>query len=81
MLSLFWSPPPQTLIYYLFRLLTNPLTPTSWSWNSPTLGHQVFTGPRASPPTDDQRGHPLLHMQMESWVPPCVFFGWWFRPW
>ena len=20
-------------------------------------------------------------MQLESWVPPCVFFGWWFSPW
>jgi hypothetical protein len=22
-----------------------------------------------------------LHMQLESWVPPCVLFGWWFSPW
>jgi hypothetical protein len=27
-----------------------------------------------------QQGHPLLHMQLEPWVPPCVFFGWWFSP-
>ena len=20
-------------------------------------------------------------MQLEPWVPPCIFFGWWFRPW
>ena len=20
-------------------------------------------------------------MQLEPWVPPCVFFGWWFSPW
>jgi hypothetical protein len=20
-------------------------------------------------------------MQSEPWVPPCVFFGWWFSPW
>ena len=22
--------------------------------------------------------HPLLHIQLEPWVPPCVLFGWWF---
>jgi hypothetical protein len=35
----------------------------------------------ASPPTDVRQGHPLLHMWLELWVPPCIFFGWWFRPW
>jgi hypothetical protein len=20
-------------------------------------------------------------MRLEPWVPPCVFFGWWFSPW
>jgi hypothetical protein len=33
------------------------------------------------PPTDDWQDHPLLHMQLEPWVPPCVLFGWWFSPW
>jgi hypothetical protein len=23
----------------------------------------------------------LLHMQLETWVPPCLPFGWWFSPW
>jgi hypothetical protein len=46
--------------------------------NSPTVGHQAFTIPRASPPIDAQQGHPLLHIQLESWVPPCVLFDWWF---
>ena len=23
----------------------------------------------------------LLDMQLEPWVPSCVFFGWWFSPW
>ena len=32
-------------------------------------------------PVDDQLGHPLLHMQLETLVPPCVPFGWWFSPW
>jgi hypothetical protein len=25
-----------------------------------------------------QQSHPLLHMQLEPWVSPCVLFGWWF---
>jgi hypothetical protein len=25
--------------------------------------------------------NPLLHMQLEPWVPPCVLFGWWFSLW
>ena len=37
------------------------------------------SGPRASP-TDVQQGHPLLHMLLEPWVPPCVLFGWLFSP-
>jgi hypothetical protein len=53
-------------------LLTNPLTPTFLSWHFPTLGHQAFTGPRASSSIDVQQGHPLLHMQLEPWVPPWL---------
>jgi hypothetical protein len=49
----------------------------SWSWHS-ILGHRAFTGPRASPPIDDRLGHPLLHIQLEPHVPPCVFFDWWY---
>ena len=30
-----------------------------------TLGHRAFTESRASPPIDEQLGHPLLHMQLE----------------
>jgi hypothetical protein len=55
-------------------------THSSWPCHSLIRGHRAFTGPRASPPTDDRLGHPLLHMQLEKWVPPCVFFGWWFSP-
>ena len=57
-------------------VLTNPAMPTSLSWHSPTLGHGAFSGPRASPSFDVQQGHPLLHMQLEPWVPLCVLFGW-----
>jgi hypothetical protein len=57
-LSLFplWKP----LIPSPFTLLTNSPTPASWPWHSPILGHRTFTGPRASPPIDDQLGHLLL---------------------
>jgi hypothetical protein len=52
-----------------------------WPWHSPTLGHAAFIWPKASPPIDVWLGHPLLHMQLKPWVPPCVLFGWWFSPW
>jgi hypothetical protein len=45
------------------------------------LGHRAFTGPRASPPIDDQQSHPLIYIGLEPWVSPCVLFGWWFSPW
>ena len=51
-------------------LLTNPSTPAFWALHSSILGQRNFTGPRASPPIDDQQGHPLLHMQLESL---CMF--------
>ena len=46
-------------------VLTTPSTPTPWTWNSLVLEHIAFTGPRASPPIDDQLGHSLLYMQLE----------------
>jgi hypothetical protein len=66
-----WKPPMPSPL----PLLTNPPTPASLSWHCPTLGYQAFTGPRASPPIDVPQGHPLLHMQLEPWVPPCVLLG------
>ena len=62
-------------------MLTNPSTPASLSWHSSTLGHQAFTRPRAFPPIDVQQDHPLLHMQLEPRVPPCVLFCCWFSLW
>jgi hypothetical protein len=32
--------------------------PSPKPWHSSILGHQAFIGPRASPPTDAQQGHP-----------------------
>jgi hypothetical protein len=55
-----------------------PALSHSQSWPSPILGHRAFTGPKASPPIDDQLGHPHRHIQLEPQVPPCVFFDWWF---
>jgi hypothetical protein len=43
-------------------------------------GHIIFTGPRASPHIDDRLGHPLLHIQLEPWVPSSVFFDCRFSP-
>jgi hypothetical protein len=64
-----------------FPLLTNPHTPAFWPWQSPKLGHRAFTGPRAFPPIDDQQSHPLIDMQLEPWVFPCLHFVWWFSHW
>jgi hypothetical protein len=72
-----WKPP----IPHPLPLLTNPPTPATLSWHSPTLGHWALTGPRASPPTDDQQDYPLLHMSLEPWSPQCIHFGWSFSPW
>jgi hypothetical protein len=79
MISLSWFPLWKPPIPSPLPLLPHPPTPASLSWHSPILGHRAFTGPRRSP-IDDQQGHPLLHMQLELWVPLCVLFGWWFSP-
>jgi hypothetical protein len=64
------SPPPPTA--------PQPIHSYSWSWHSPILGHRTFTGLRTSPHIDGLLGYPLLHIQLEPQVPPCVFFDWWF---
>ena len=56
---------------------TYPPIPAFLLWHSPTLGHRTPTGPRAVPSIDVQQGHPLPHVRLEPWVPPCVLFGWW----
>jgi hypothetical protein len=81
MLSPFLVSPLKTPCPIPLPLLTNPPTTTSLSWHSPTLGHWAFSGQKTSPPIDDQLGHPLLYMQLEPWVRPCVPFHWWFSPW
>jgi hypothetical protein len=45
------------------------------------LGHQTSTGARASPAIVARWGYSLLHMQLASWIPPCILFGWGFSPW
>jgi hypothetical protein len=57
---------PESPLYPPPALLPNPPTPASWPWNSPVLGHIIFTRPRVSPPIDGLLGHPLLHMQLET---------------
>jgi hypothetical protein len=34
-------------LYRTSSLLPNSLTPASWPWHSPVLGHIIFTRPRA----------------------------------
>jgi hypothetical protein len=68
-------------IQFPVPLLTSPTTPASLSWNSPILGDQAFTRPRASPLIDVPPGHPLLHMQLKPWALLVCSFGWWFSPW
>jgi hypothetical protein len=75
-------------------LILSPLTLPLWKCSpthtptsiypprdSPTLEHYKPSGPKASSPTDVQKGHTLLHMGKASWVTPCVFFVWWSSPW
>jgi hypothetical protein len=62
-------------------LLTSPLTLASLFWHSPIRGHRAFTRPRAPLLTDVPQGHPLLHIHLKPWVPPCVLFGWCLSPW
>jgi hypothetical protein len=57
---------PQRPLYPPPTLLLNAPTPASWPWNSPVLGHMIFTRPKASSLIDGQLGHPLLHMQLET---------------
>ena len=37
--------------------------------------------PTHPPTSTSQQSHPLLHMQLEPWIPPRVLFSWWFSPW
>jgi hypothetical protein len=73
--------PPPSASMSVYPPPTHPPPPASPPWHSLTLEHRAFPGPRAFSPIDSLKGHPLLHMWLEPWVPPCVHLGWWFRPW
>jgi hypothetical protein len=86
MLFPFLIPHPQKPASSLLFLLwgyspNNPSTLSSLPTHSPTMGHGALMGPKASSLIDAWQGHPLLCMQLDPWVPPCVFLCWWFRPW
>jgi hypothetical protein len=68
MLSPFLVSSPKVPYTLPLSLLPNPPTPTSWPWHSPILGPRIFARPRASPSTDGWLGHPLLHVQLETWA-------------
>ena len=64
------------------RVITYPHTHTHLN----TLAFSYIRGlslhrNKASQAFDAQQGHPVLHMQLEPWVPPCVLFGWLFSSW
>jgi hypothetical protein len=61
-------PPPASM-----RMLPHSSTHTSPLQHPPILRHRASTGPRASLPIDTRQDHPLLHMQLEAWVPPFVY--------
>jgi hypothetical protein len=71
------APPSVSMTVFPYPPTQSCLPTLSFPFNFPFL----FTGPRASPHIAVQQGHPLLHMQLESWVTPCVLFGWLFSPW
>ena len=54
---------PSFLPLFLYECFLH--TSASPPWHSHILEHQAFTGPRASPATDAQQGHSLLHMWLE----------------
>ena len=74
-----FSPPPSPA--YMRIPLCPPTHSCLPALAFPTLGPWAFTGPRASPPIDASQVHPLLHVKLEPWVPPCVLFSWWLSPW
>jgi hypothetical protein len=82
MLSPFLFSPPYTLYPIppppCFYEEAPLLMPTSHTLAFP---YSAFTGPRDSPSIDAWQGHPLLHLQLKPWDPPCVPFGWLFSPW
>jgi hypothetical protein len=38
-------------------------------------------GPTVSPFIDARQCHPLLHMQLGTWAPQSILFGFWFSLW
>jgi hypothetical protein len=73
------SHPPSPCFYEVVLPTSRP-TLASLPYYSPILGHRVFTQPRTSSPIDARQGHPLLHIQLEPRLPPCILLGWRFTP-
>ena len=57
---------PKSLLYPPPNLFPYPLTPNSWPWHSPVLGHIKLLDQGAFLPNDGQLGHLLLHMQLKT---------------
>jgi len=74
-LSTFRVSPPKTpypIPPASMRVLPHSPTPHSLPWHFPTLGHQTFTGPMASPPIDAQPD-PL---ELPDIKPPTKEYTW-----
>ncbi|XP_030099006.1 uncharacterized protein Gm51464 [Mus musculus] len=68
---------------------THPFSPAPPLQHPPTLGYPISLGSRASPSVAVCECHPLLHMYLESWIPPgflsahpsgSLSTDWWLAP-
>jgi len=80
-LSLLSHPISSSLPPASLRML--PLPPTHSNLNALALPYLEETSlhRRNFPSIDAGQCHPLLHMWLESWIPPCVLISWLFSPW
>jgi hypothetical protein len=60
---------------------THPFSPAPPLQHPPTLGYPISLGSRASPSVAVCECHPLLHMYLESWIPPGTLLSLWSRLW
>jgi hypothetical protein len=73
------TPIPSAFPFASLRMLLHPLTHSHLiALESPYNGTSSLHRTKGPPPIDSRKGHPLLHMYLESMIPSCILFGWWF---
>ena len=73
------TPHPTYGLPILFACMRVPLTPPH---SRPLLKHPPTLGHQSSLPSHcSQIVHSLLHMYLESWIPPGTLLSWWSRLW